>query len=141
LQVWGRKGADKYLLDQVRERMGFTSTVTAIRTLNAKHPKAHTKLIEDKANGSAIIDFLKHEISGLIPVEPQGGKVARAYAVQPTIEAGNVFIPDPTLAPWVHDFIEECASFPNGAHDDQVDCMTQALNRLQKPNDIFIGRA
>jgi predicted phage terminase large subunit-like protein len=29
----------------------------------------------------------------------------------------------------VNDFIEECASFPNGAHDDQVDAMTQALLR------------
>jgi hypothetical protein len=27
----------------------------------------------------------------------------------------------------VNDFIEECAAFPNGAHDDQVDAMTQAL--------------
>jgi len=31
--------------------------------------------------------------------------------------------------PWVTDFIEECAAFPNGAHDDQVDAMTQALLR------------
>jgi phage terminase large subunit-like protein len=29
----------------------------------------------------------------------------------------------------VNDFIEECAAFPNGAHDDQVDAMTQALLR------------
>jgi hypothetical protein len=27
------------------------------------------------------------------------------------------------------DFIEECVQFPNGAHDDQVDAMTQALLR------------
>jgi phage terminase large subunit-like protein len=31
--------------------------------------------------------------------------------------------------PWANDFIEECAAFPNGAHDDQVDAMTQALLR------------
>lgn len=141
LQVWGKKGGDKYLLDQVRARMGFTATVQTIRTLNAKYPAAHTKLIEDKANGSAIIDYLKNEISGLIPVEPEGGKVARAYAVQPQIEAGNVYLPTAQQAPWIHDFIEECANFPNSANDDQVDCMTQALNRMQQPNDIWIGRA
>lgn len=139
LQVWQKCGADKYLLDQVRARMGFTATVQAIRTLNAKFPRAHAKLIEDKANGSAIIDYLKHEISGLIPVEPAGGKIARAYAVQPQIEAGNVYLPKG--ARWVHDFIEECASFPQGANDDQVDCMTQALNRFQQPSTFFIGRA
>ena len=27
----------------------------------------------------------------------------------------------------MNDFIEECVAFPNGAHDDQVDAMTQAL--------------
>lgn len=35
----------------------------------------------------------------------------------------------PLHAPWVNDFIEECSTFPNGAHDDQVDAMTQALLR------------
>jgi phage terminase large subunit-like protein len=40
-----------------------------------------------------------------------------------------VYVPHPLYAPWVNDFIEECAAFPNGAHDDQVDAMTQALLR------------
>ncbi|MDD3494205.1 MAG: phage terminase large subunit, partial [Candidatus Thermoplasmatota archaeon] len=57
----------------------------------------------------------------------QGGKESRAWAASPEVEAGNVYIPDPSIAPWVHDFIEECAAFPNGANDDQVDAMTQAL--------------
>ena len=55
--------------------------------------------------------------------------MARARAVSPLIEAGNVYLPRPQIAPWVNNFIEECAAFPNGAHDDQVDAMTQALLR------------
>ena len=47
----------------------------------------------------------------------------------PLSEAGNVYLPHPDYAPWVGDFIEECAAFPNGAHDDQVDAMTQAFLR------------
>ncbi len=47
----------------------------------------------------------------------------------PLVEAGNVYLPHPDYMPWVKDFIEECAAFPNGAHDDQVDAMTQALLR------------
>ena len=62
-------------------------------------------------------------------MNPEGGKVARAAAVSPLIEASNVYLPHPDYAPWVGDFIEECAAFPNGAHDDQVDAMTQALLR------------
>ncbi|KEO81047.1 phage terminase large subunit [Tumebacillus flagellatus] len=129
-QVWGKVGADKYLLDQVRARMSFPETLNAIRSLTAKWPAARAKLVEDKANGPAIIATLSREIPGIIAVNPDGGKVVRASAVSPDIEAGNVFLPDPTTAPWVHDFIEECAAFPNGAHDDQVDAMSQALNRL-----------
>jgi hypothetical protein len=47
----------------------------------AKWPKAHRKLVEDKANGTAVIETLRHEISGIIAVEPEGGKEARAHAV------------------------------------------------------------
>lgn len=129
-QVWGRKGADRYLLDQVRARMDFPATLAALRTLSAKWPGAHLKLIEGKANGPAVIAAANREIPGLVEVEPQGSKVARASAASPYLEAGNVWLPDPTIAGWVHDFIEECAAFPNGAHDDQVDAMTQALIRF-----------
>ena len=73
--------------------------------------------------------MLTHDIPGILPVTPEGGKVARAQAVSPLIEAGNVYLPHPLFMPWVNDFIEECAAFPNGAHDDQVDAMTQALLR------------
>ena len=137
-QVWGRKGADKYLLDQVRDRMDFPATIQAVRTLSAKWPQARAKLVEDKANGPAVIATLKKEISGLIPVEPQGSKESRAWAVSPEVEAGNVYLPDPSIAPWVHDFIEECAAFPNGANDDQVDAMSQALMRLNKQPGIQV---
>lgn len=129
-QVWGRKGADKYLLDQVRDRMDFPTTIQAVKSLSSKWPQAVAKLVEDKANGPAVISTLKHEIAGLIPVEPQGSKEARAYAVSPHIEAGNVHLPDPAKAAWIHDFLEECTAFPGAAHDDQVDAMTQALLRL-----------
>lgn len=125
-QVWAKKGADRYLLDQVRGRMTFTETLNAIRSLSAKWPQATRKLVEDKANGTAVMDVLKHEIPGLIPVTPVGGKVSRAYAVTAVIESGNVYVPHPTIAPWVHDFVEEHAAFPTGTHDDQVDATTQA---------------
>ena len=137
-QVWGRKGADKYLLDQVRDRMDFPATIQAVRTLSAKWPQARAKLVEDKANGPAVIATLKREISGLIPVEPQGSKESRAWAVSPEVEAGNVYLPDPSIAPWIHDFVEECAAFPNGANDDQVDAMSQALMRLNKQPGIQV---
>jgi predicted phage terminase large subunit-like protein len=129
-QVWGRNGADKYLLDQVRGRMDCPATIQAVKRLSEKWPQAQAKLVEDKANGPAVIATLKHEIVGLIAVNPEGGKEVRAHAVSPQIEAGNVYLPDPTIAPWIGGFLDECAAFPNGAYDDQVDAMSQALVRL-----------
>lgn len=143
-QVWGRKGADCYLIDQVRGRWSFTETVNKFVMLTNKYPQALHKLIEDKANGPAVIDVLKHRVQGITPIEPDGGKVARAYAVTPMFEAGNVYLPNPAIAPWIGDYITELSSFPVVAHDDQVDATTQALRRLQQrqkitfnPNNLF----
>jgi len=127
VQVWGKNGPNCYLIDQARGRMNFPATIQTIRNMCKKYPKAALKLIEDKANGSAIIQTLQHEIPGIVAVNPEGGKVSRVNAVSPFIEAGNVYLPRTS---WIHDFVEECAAFPNGAHDDQVDAMSQALMRF-----------
>ena len=129
-QVWGRTGTGAYLVDQYRARVDFPDAVLAVRSLSAKHPQAHAKLVENKANGPAIVATLRGEVSGLIEVEPDGGKVARANAVTPWVEAGNVYLPHPDIAPWVIALIDEAAAFPNGANDDQVDSLSQALSRL-----------
>jgi predicted phage terminase large subunit-like protein len=146
-QVWGRFKGDKYLLRQVRARMEFTDTVHAVRELTGwversfpRH-RSHTKLVEDKANGPAVVSTLRREIPGLVAVPPRGDKVARARAVAPELESGNVYLPGHSSADgqgydrgqtpaWVQGFVDECASFPNGAYDDQVDALTQALVRL-----------
>ena len=129
-QVWGKVGADYYLIDQVRGRMDINATLSAVRSLSAKHPEAIAKLVEDKANGSAVVALLKREISGLVAINPEGEKVVRATAIAPTVEAGNVYLPPASVCPWVHDYIEELSIFPNGANDDQVDATSQALNWL-----------
>jgi hypothetical protein len=92
--------------------MDCPSTVKAVRNLSERWPGAVAKLIEDKANGSAVIQMLDCELPGIFPVNPSGGKVARAQAISPLIEAGNVYLPHPDYAPWVNDFIEECVQFP-----------------------------
>ncbi len=131
-QVWGAIKADRFLLDQRRDRLDMPQTLIAIRATCQKWPRAYTVLIEDKANGPAVVSALKHELSGVIPVNPEGGKIARAQAISPQCESGNIYLPHPAVAPWVEDLIEEAACFPNAAFDDQVDAMTQALNRLRQ---------
>ncbi|ADD68982.1 uncharacterized phage protein [Denitrovibrio acetiphilus DSM 12809] len=139
-QVWGIKGAQRYLVDQVRGRMDFMSAVHALREMTAKYPQAKAKYIEDKANGPAVISALKNEIQGLIPVNPQGSKVSRAVAVTPMLEAGNVFLK--RGAKFSSELIDEAALFPSGRNDDMVDAMTQALSQTEKrytPQASFAG--
>lgn len=129
-QVWGRHQSNFYLLDCVRARLDFPATCAAVKRLSAKWPNATAKLVEDKANGPAVIDTLRNEVPGLVAVQPAGGKEARAAAISPLVEAGNVYLP-PLSLPWVRDFLDEVTAFPNGSNDDQVDAMSQALMRLK----------
>lgn len=140
-QVWGKKGPDFFLLDQIRDKMGIIATMDAIRQQQAMWRQAMGIYIEDKANGTPIIEMLKQQIPGINAVEPHGGKVVRAQAVLPFIAAGNVWLPDPTLEPWVAELVKEAAAFPHGKNDDTVDSMTQALKVLSDDELPFIGRA
>lgn len=129
-QVWARNGPKAWLLDEIRARADFPATLQLIRATTAKWPQATKKLIEDKANGPAVISQLRKELGGIEPVTPKDSKEARVHAVTPFIEAGDVELPDASMAAWVGDFVEEMSAFPNGAHDDRVDTMSQALNRM-----------
>jgi predicted phage terminase large subunit-like protein len=129
-QVLAAHGADRYMLDQVRDRLDLPGTLLAVRRLSAHWPHAQLKLVEDKANGPAVVQSLRHEIHGFVEVNPEGGKVSRAAAASPQLESGNWYLPHPILAPWVDAFLGECAAFPRGAHDDQVDAWSQGAKRL-----------
>ncbi len=140
-QHWGRSAAKLFLLSQVHARLSFTDTIREFRNMCQAAPRALAKWVEDKANGSAVIDTLKSEIMGIVPVNPKGGKEARAHAASPAIEAGNVYLPHPSIAPWVRDaFLPEIAAFPRGKHDDQVDAMTQAIIEMALSGSDFMSR-
>jgi predicted phage terminase large subunit-like protein len=135
IHVYGFSGPRCFLLARRHERMGFTATKHSIRVLYDEF-RPSAILVEDKANGSAIIEELSREIPGVIAINPEGGKIARAWAASPTVEAGGVYLP-------AHDFgaeevIEEAAAFPNGRHDDDVDALTQALNWQRTNNDLSV---
>lgn len=134
IHVYGFNGPRAYLLARRHQKMGFTATKDSIRILYAEF-RPSAVLIEDKANGPAIIEELSREISGVIAITPEGGKIARAWAASPSIEAGGVYLP---MEPWAQEVVEEAAAFPNAAHDDDVDAMTQALNWQRSNNDLSV---
>ncbi len=123
--VWGRLGQHFYLLDLVRDQMDYPATKDALRALCARWPSVGTKLIEEKANGAALIAEMGREVGGLIPVSPTDSKIARARAISGHAQAGCIWLP--RYAPWLEDFVIEASRFPLGKNDDQVDMMTQAI--------------
>lgn len=132
-QVWGYSEATYYLVHQIHGRMGMPETIAAIKAMTKLYPRATAKLIEDKANGPAVEQMMRREMAGIIMVNPEGGKTARANAVAPLFEAGNVRVPK---APWVDAWREEMASFPFAPNDDRCDATTQALNYMNGKSNL-----
>jgi predicted phage terminase large subunit-like protein len=128
-----RKGTDIYILEEVREIMDFPTTLDAFVEQCKRYPWILKKLIEDKANGPAIIATLKSHIMGIEPVDPKGSKLARAHDGATIIRAGNLLLPAPELrqSQWVDGFINELVSFPSGKYDDRVDALNQGLQYLK----------
>jgi predicted phage terminase large subunit-like protein len=134
-QVWGRRGKEHYLLDQTRDRLTFTETLRMLLALRQKWQQARMILVEDKANGTAVIDTLRVAIPGVIPFDPgQASKVARAQLAAVDYEAGDVYHPLPHAAPWIVDYEAELTTFPGSVNDDQVDATSQYLLRNAATN-------
>lgn len=134
-QVWCATQSGHYdLVHQVRGRWGFVETLEQVLRLAAEYPQAQEVLVEEKANGAAVIDALRASLgASLVPVEPKGGKEARLHAVSNLFRAGQVRLPP--AQPWVEAYVDELKTFPASANDDQVDATSQALCRLREERD------
>ncbi|MHC2992069.1 hypothetical protein OB13_10860 [Pontibacter sp. HJ8] len=88
--------------------------------------------IEPKASGKSTIQTLKRETS-LNIVEapaPDADKEVRVNGISPFVEAGRVVLIDGS---YIDNFLGQCAAFPLGAHDDMVDDLVQAIERVHQP--------
>lgn len=139
LGAWLYDAPDVYLVDNDTGVKDFTATCAALKAMAARYPQAVTKLIEAKANGIAVANVFERTMSGIVLVEPEGGKLARANACTGWWHAGNVWLPDPVLArypggrrgaSWVRRYQDAMQSFPRARYDDEVDMTTQLLNHL-----------
>ena len=109
---------------------------------HAEHWQPHAILIEDKASGQSLLQDMRREQPQLpvIAMQPKADKVTRFAQVTPMIEAGQVALPH--HASWLSDFEQELLAFPNGAHDDQVDVLSQYLNWVRsKENNAMRMRS
>jgi predicted phage terminase large subunit-like protein len=125
-----KHNASYYLMDIYRKRADIVETKRAIKEMADNWPKPSSILIEDKANGPAVMSLLKKEISGMIPVRPTASKDERLHVVAPLFEAGNFFIP--ANHPLTGVIINELTNFPVSQNDDIVDAISQGLQHFSK---------
>lgn len=133
VQAWGRWGWNFYLGDEEHGKLDYTELREVVRDFVLMH-RPRFILIEEKANGAALISELSKEFSGVIPFVPDsyGDKVSRAAVTTVYWRAGNVWLPDEHIAPWIVDYLKELSAFPSGMYDDRVDAMSQLLIHWQE---------
>jgi phage terminase large subunit-like protein len=100
----------------VRKRLGLPGTIhfllSASAALQQQGLRPHAVLVEDAANGPAVLQMLRRRIRGLLPVPPRGSKELRAHAVAPLLEAGQV-----AFHHRAEPLTEELPRFPKGSKD------------------------
>ena len=118
------------LLDAVRGRWEFPELKTAAHELWQEFDPDMI-LIEQKGSGMPLTQELRRMGIPVTPFTPGKGadKFTRMHSCAPVFESGMVWAPEMNFADEV---IEECASFPNGEHDDLADSMTQAILRFRQ---------
>jgi len=126
-----------YLLSLYREKIEFPELKRQVAQ-QADSWKPSEIYIEDRASGQSLIQELKLATSyPVIAVQVDRDKETRAASTTGYYEAGRVFFPEG--AAWLAPLEDELASFPGGLHDDIVDALSQALNRLRDSGGGVLG--
>jgi len=123
--TWVRTHDAYYLADVYREWMEYPQGKRMVKSLADKW-EPNAIVIEDKSTGSSLLQ--EGDYFGtlpMVPFEPESDKITRLSVESPTIEAGNVFLPE--SAPWLPDFLAEIGTFPLSATMDQADMLSMAL--------------
>jgi len=123
------RGETIYILDVVRARLEYPDLKRAVLEQHNRwrHVASnYALLIEKKGSGLSLIQDLYREGIYAVAVDPNGDKIMRMAAQTAPIEAGAVHV-------WLDEFRKEVLSFPFSQHDDQIDALSQALQRAFAP--------
>lgn len=136
-QCWGKSTDGRaYLIDMVRGKWEAPELLTQARAFWNKHKalngtpalgRLRKMGIEDKSSGTGLIQTLRRPPDN-IPIEAiqrDTDKISRCMDILAEVENGNVLLPED--APWLSDFLAESSAFPNGANDDMLDPMFDAV--------------
>lgn len=136
LLVIAGKGGRRYVLDDRTRRGDILEIIAVIRELILLW-KPDKILVEDKAAGDEmrrrLIAAMSEGNMPMITLEVikigMAGKEERLDACLPAIANSMVSLLDG--APWLEEFVDECALFPVGQYEDRVDSLSQCMNFIR----------
>lgn len=125
-----------YIKDCLEKRMSFTKSIDYVRQIDILFPGC-IQIIEDKANGSPILQQLQDEIAGLQPYQPgTNSKTQRLESASLYMVSGNVvFVKDVynektgeyMLSDNLYNLKKRLLDFPFVEHDDVIDSFSQLI--------------
>ena len=145
-QCWGKsRNGQAVLLDMLRGKFEAPELLERARAFWAKHNAIQGQgtlrafKIEDKSSGTGLIQQLKRQGIPVIGIPREKDKITRAYDVAPYVASEQVILL--RSAPNLSDFLAEAEAFPNGAHDDTLDPMMDAVSDMFQPrgSGFFLG--
>jgi predicted phage terminase large subunit-like protein len=143
--LWGVCKGNLYLIDMIRNKWEAPQLVVNAHSFWCKHFNAHATTarlrfmaVEDKANGTALIQYLKTSTNPVIPIraiQRNTDKVTRAMDTAPYVASGHVFLPEG--ASFTLDFVAEVTQFTAALthrHDDITDNLMDAVDTVFIPS-------
>jgi len=129
--LWGKLGENHYLIDFAEGKWAFSSQIAIIEKYCQLY-KVDKVLVEKRATGTAVIDYLKQIIkinSPVVGFEPKfSTKLQRLDSVEPYFTAGQIWIPSEKLNKKIETvYLAQMLAFPNGKNDGLVDTTSQYL--------------
>lgn len=137
LQLWGaERGRRLYLIDRVSAHWEFPDLLIGADKFWKTKEDAQRMYIEAKASGLSLIQSLRKRGIRAVAWKPKDygypdDKVGRVKEASWNIFSGDIWLPDPEIAPWVEQVVDQCSAFTaddSHAHDDDVDCITMAVS-------------
>lgn len=117
-----------YIVDIARGRGGPADVERLVRRTAERDGEGVTILLEQEpgSSGKLVVDHYQRRVLLGFPTYARaatGSKVQRADPFIAAVEAGNVRL---VRGAWNEAFLDEARTFPNGAHDDQIDAVADA---------------
>lgn len=135
VEGWADEFGTLYITDSLMERMAFSKEREFMINLETIDPSLF-QIVEDKANGSVLLQDLVGVLSGLIPFDPgRSSKSARAELSEVYLRQKRVkFVRSERVDALCNHLIQ----FPTVTNDDDVDAFVQLVLTHFTQRNLFI---